>query len=59
MILLDTNVVSEIMRPEPDRMDGLIAAIAASNGAAVATRDSRDFAGLGIELVNPFDLRQS
>lgn len=35
-------------------MDGMIAAIAIANGMAIATRDFDDFAGLGIELVNPF-----
>lgn len=36
-------------------MDGLIASIAIANGMAIATRDSDDFTGLGIELVNPFE----
>lgn len=36
-------------------MDSLIAAIAFSRGFAVATRDVRDFAGLGLEIVNPFE----
>jgi len=35
-------------------MDGLIAAIALANGMAIATRDTDDFADLGIDLVNPF-----
>ena len=39
------------------QMDGLIAAIAVANGAAVATRDESDFAGLGLEVINPFDPR--
>ena len=37
-----------------EQMDGLIAAIAVANGAAVATRDESDFAGLGLEVINPF-----
>ena len=35
-------------------MDGLIAAIALSHRAAIATRDIVDFANLGIELIDPF-----
>ena len=35
--------------------DSLIAAIAASRGLGVATRDIRGFAGCGIEVVNPWD----
>lgn len=34
--------------------DGLIAAIARSRNAAVATRNIADFAGCGIELINPW-----
>jgi predicted nucleic acid-binding protein len=34
-------------------MDALIAAIARSNDAALATRDVADFADLGIDIVNP------
>ncbi len=36
-------------------MDAIIASIAKAEGAAVATRDVADFAGLGLELVNPFE----
>jgi|SRR5277367_1164091 len=35
--------------------DGLIAAIAASRGLGIATRDARDFDGCGIQVVNPWD----
>jgi hypothetical protein len=35
--------------------DGQIAAIARLHGFAVATRNVRDFAGCGIEIVNPFE----
>lgn len=35
--------------------DGLIAAIAASRGFGVATRNSSDFGDCGIEVVNPWD----
>jgi predicted nucleic acid-binding protein len=38
-----------------ETMDGMIAAIAASHQAALATRDVRDFADLGIEVINPFE----
>jgi predicted nucleic acid-binding protein len=36
-------------------MDGLIAAIALSNRAAVATRDVNDFTGIDLQLINPFE----
>jgi predicted nucleic acid-binding protein len=36
------------------QMDALIAAIALRHRAALATRDTQDFAGLGLELINPF-----
>ena len=35
--------------------DGLIAAIAKSNKAGVATRNAKDFMHCGIEIINPFD----
>ncbi len=34
--------------------DGQIAAVARSNGLAVATRNVRDFADCGVDVVNPF-----
>jgi predicted nucleic acid-binding protein len=37
-------------------MDALIAAIGLAQGAAVATRNTIDFANLGLELINPFEL---
>ncbi len=36
-------------------MDGLIAAIALTHRLTIATRDTADFADLGIEVVNPFE----
>lgn len=36
------------------QMDGLIAAIALCHGARLATRNVRDFDGLGLQLINPF-----
>jgi toxin FitB len=37
-----------------ETMDALIAAIALTQGAALATRDTKDFTDLGIEVINPF-----
>jgi toxin FitB len=37
-------------------MDALIAAIAVGHMAAIATRDMMDFADLGLELINPFQV---
>jgi predicted nucleic acid-binding protein len=36
-------------------MDAMIAAIRIVHGAALATRNVRDFDGLDLELVNPFE----
>jgi predicted nucleic acid-binding protein len=38
-------------------MDGLIAAIAKVHGATVATRDVFGFAGIELNVVNPFEAR--
>jgi len=38
-----------------DYRDSLIAATAIMRGAAVVTRNTRHFTGLGIQLVNPWD----
>ena len=37
------------------QMDGLIAAIALTNGATLATRNGKDFVNLGLDLINPFE----
>ena len=37
-------------------MDALIAAIGMTHGASVATRNVKDFADLGLELINPFEM---
>jgi predicted nucleic acid-binding protein len=37
-----------------DTADGQIAAIARAHGAAIATRNSADFAHSGIEIINPW-----
>ena len=39
-----------------EQIDAMIAAIALVHGATVATRDIDDFADLGLELINPFEL---
>jgi toxin FitB len=36
-------------------MDGLIAAIAMVHGAMIATRDSRGFTDIGLQIIDPFD----
>ncbi len=38
-----------------DVMDGLVAAIARSQGATLATRNVTHFADLGLTLINPFE----
>ena len=55
MILLDTNIVSALMKsaPEPTVL-AWIDAISRSRGAALATRNVSDFAGCGVEVVNPW-----
>ncbi len=37
-------------------IDVMIASIASAAGARLATRNTRDFAGLGVKLVNPFEI---
>lgn len=39
--------------------DGLIAATAAVHGLTMVTRNFQDFSGLGVVLLNPWDLRSS
>jgi len=57
MIVLDTHVVSELMRGDDGwhRLHGSGAAIALGCGAAIATRNVRDFAGLGLTALNPWE----
>jgi predicted nucleic acid-binding protein len=38
-----------------DPMDAMIAAIASAHGMTLATRDTQDFADLGLDLINPFE----
>jgi predicted nucleic acid-binding protein len=65
MIILDTNVVSELMRPEPDvrvrqwvggreGFDAQIAAICRARSAALATRNVKDFLETGIDVIDPW-----
>jgi predicted nucleic acid-binding protein len=42
----------EVSKP----VDAMIAAVAASRGMAVATRNPSDFADMGVELINPWDV---
>lgn len=42
----------EVSKP----VDAMIAAIAASRGMAVATRNTSDFAGMGVQLISPWDV---
>jgi predicted nucleic acid-binding protein len=45
------------MRGTPaNTADGMIAATALEHGLTVVTRNVRDFAGLGVQLFNPWDL---
>lgn len=86
MIVLDTNVVSELMRASPHpgvlawvddqearsvaisaitsaelavgvtqfpALDAQIAAICLARGAALAIRNTRDFEGVGVDVVDP------
>ncbi len=36
-------------------MDAIIAAICIANGATLATRNTKDFEGLDVKLINPFE----
>ncbi|MDQ2873786.1 MAG: type II toxin-antitoxin system VapC family toxin [Actinomycetota bacterium] len=46
------GVGREVSKP----VDAMIAAVAASRGMAVATRNTSDFVGMGVELINPWDV---
>ena len=41
--------------PPIELMDGLVAAIARSQGASLATRNTSHFSDLGLGLINPFE----
>jgi predicted nucleic acid-binding protein len=64
ILTLDTTAASEFGRVAAKRervgrrmepMDALVAAIAISHQATLATRDIGDFANLGLDVINPFE----
>jgi predicted nucleic acid-binding protein len=64
MIIVDTNVVSELMKPTPseavqlglpiDGFDAQIASICRAHGAALATRNLKDFRHTDVDLIDPW-----
>ena len=58
MIILNTDILSEFMRPEPDSgvLKWLDAQVCAVHKATLATRNTKDFRHLPIELLNPWEL---
>jgi toxin FitB len=42
-----------------DILDGLLAATALCHGLAMATRNAKDFADLGVEISNPWEAASS
>jgi predicted nucleic acid-binding protein len=67
LILLDTNVLSELVKPRPDprvvtwtRHSAAALAMpatAAANDCALATRNVEDFTATGLQLINPWQDR--
>jgi toxin FitB len=64
ILALDLNATYEFGRLSAQRerssrrmepMDALIAAIALTNQMALATRDTHDFADIGLDLIDPFE----
>jgi predicted nucleic acid-binding protein len=49
------RLVGEASQGSPKLMDGLLAAIALRTGATVATRNLKDFKGMGCPCVNPLE----
>ena len=47
--LVDTNVISEILRRAPD-----VNATAVEHDLTLVTRNVKDFAGLGLAVINPW-----
>jgi len=41
------------------QFDAMIAAVAKSHGARLATRNTKDFLGCGLTLINPWDSQES
>lgn len=58
--LIDTNVLSELMREKPDPIDipdAQIAAIALAANLMLMTRNTKDFEGIdGLQVINPWQL---
>ena len=54
MIVVDTNVISELMRGDPH--PSVLAWVAAQPRALVSTRDTGGFAGCGLTLINPWEM---
>jgi predicted nucleic acid-binding protein len=60
--LIDTNVISETRRAREGRRasrtlppaDGLLLATAVIHGLELVTRNERDLAGRGVNIVNPW-----
>ena len=50
--LVDTNVLSELRR----KFDGLLAATALQHDLTLVTRNTKDFEGLGVQIVNPREM---
>jgi predicted nucleic acid-binding protein len=46
----------QMRRTPANTADGMIAATALEHGLTVVTRNVKDFAGLGVQLFNPWDL---
>jgi predicted nucleic acid-binding protein len=71
MIVLDTNVLSEALRPLPagkrrsrlssaigkliSQIDAMIASICRSRDAAIATRNIGDFEHCGLPIIDPWN----
>jgi predicted nucleic acid-binding protein len=60
MFLLDTNVVSEMRRPNPSLSlpDALIAATAIHHNFVLVTRNTKDFVDLPLDLYDPWTNKQ-
>ena len=57
MILLDTNVVSELMCSAPEQTVDGVRRLPVPAGLAVATRNVSDFEGMEVELFDPWASR--